>query len=151
MVIVAGGNVFDRVLPVIGLDPADPKWQVASIEVDSIPGIEFDAILRGWIAERTVKEVVEALNHAKVACSPIMTSRDMAEDPHYQARGVHTEWEDEQVGRVKGIDVLPTFSLTPGKIWRGSVPVGHDNELVYGKLAGLSPADIAALREKGIV
>ena len=151
VVLAAIGAVFDRVLPVIGVDPADPKWQVARIEVDSVPGIEFDAILRGWIAERTVKEVVEAFNDAKVACCPIMTSRDMAEDPHYQARGVHMEWEDEQVGKVKGIAPLPKLSLTPGKIWRGSVPVGHDNELVYGKLAGLSAAQIAALREKGVV
>jgi len=151
VVLAAVGGVFDRVLPVIGLDPADPKWQVARIEIESVPGIEFDATLRGWIAERTVKDVVAAFNEAKVACCPIMTSRDMAEDPHYQARDVHIEWQDEQVGRVKGVGVLPKFSLTPGKIWRGAVPVGHDNDLVYGKLAGLSAAEIAALRDKGIV
>jgi crotonobetainyl-CoA:carnitine CoA-transferase CaiB-like acyl-CoA transferase len=116
-----------------------------------VPGIEFDATLRGWISERTVNEVVEAFNRAKVACCPIMTSRDMAEDPHYQARGVHSEWEDAQVGRVKGIGALPKFSLTPGKIWRGSVPVGYDNDLVYGQLLGLSAAEIAALRGKGIL
>jgi crotonobetainyl-CoA:carnitine CoA-transferase CaiB-like acyl-CoA transferase len=149
VVVVAAGGVFERLLSVIGLDPTDPKWKTAFGDIESIPGIEFDAILRGWIAERTVKEIVETLNRAKVACCPIMTSRDMAEDPHYQAREVHMEWEDEQVGRVKGIAPLPKFSLTPGKIWRGSVPVGHDNELVFGKIAGLSPAEIAALGEKG--
>jgi formyl-CoA transferase len=91
------------------------------------------------------------MNRAQVACCPIMTARDMAEDAHYRARGVHAEWEDEQVGRVKGIGVLPHFSVTPGKIWRGSVPVGHDNELVFGKLVGLGPEEVAALRAKGIV
>ena len=50
-----------------------------------------------------------------------MTSKDIAEDPHYRARGMHVEWEDEQVGKVKGIGVAPKFSLTPGKIVRGSV------------------------------
>jgi crotonobetainyl-CoA:carnitine CoA-transferase CaiB-like acyl-CoA transferase len=98
-----------------------------------------------------VKEVEKAFNDAKVACCPIMTSRDMAEDPHYRARGVHIEWEDSQVGTVKGIGPVPKFSLTPGRIWRGSVPVGHDNEIVYGKVAGLSSAEIAVLRENGIV
>lgn len=151
VVLAAIGSVFDRVLPVIGLDPSDPKWAEACTEIDSMPGIEFDALLRGWIAERTVAEVVSAFNDAQVACCPIMTSRDMAEDPHYGARSVHIEWEDGQLGPVKGIAPLPPFSLTPGKIWRGSVPVGHDNELVYGTLLGLSPQAIAALREKGVI
>ncbi|MGD9765016.1 MAG: CaiB/BaiF CoA transferase family protein [Candidatus Binatia bacterium] len=150
VVLGAVGAVFDRVLPVIGLDPADPKWAQARTELDSIAGIEFDAVLRGWIAEHTVAEVVAAFNRVQVACCPIMSSRDMAEDPHYRARRVHTEWDDEQVGSVRGIAPLPHFSLTPGKIWRGSVPVGHDNELVYGKLLGRSAEEIAALREKGV-
>jgi crotonobetainyl-CoA:carnitine CoA-transferase CaiB-like acyl-CoA transferase len=151
VVLAAVGTVFDRVLPAIGLDASDPKWKEAHTDLESIAGIEFDALLRGWIAERTVAEVVEIMNRAQVACCPIMTAHDMAEDRHYRARGVHVEWEDEQVGPVKGIGVLPRFSATPGKIWRGSVPVGHDNELVFGTLAGLSATDVAALRSRGIV
>ncbi len=151
VVLGALGHVFDRVLPVIGLDPAEPKWAEARTALDSVPGIEFDALLRGWIAERNVAEVVEAFNGAQVACCPIMSSRDMAEDPHYRARGVHIEWEDAQVGPVKGIAPLPPFSLTPGKIWRGSVPVGYDNDLVYGTLLGRSAPAIAALRAKGVI
>ena len=146
-----GSAVFSRVCPVLGLDPHEEKWKIACTEVNSIEGIEFDAILRGWVAERTVAEVVETLNAAQVACCPIMNSKDMAEDPHYQARGVHIEWEDGQVGKVKGTGVTPHFSLTPGKIWRGSVPVGHDNEAVYTRFAGLSREEVARLKEKGVI
>jgi crotonobetainyl-CoA:carnitine CoA-transferase CaiB-like acyl-CoA transferase len=146
-----GYSVFARVCPVLGLDPEEEKWKIACTDVNSVEGIEFDAILRGWVAERTVKEVVEQMNAAQVACCPIMNSKDMAEDPHYQARGVHIEWEDGQVGRVKGTGVFPVFSRTPGKIWRGSVPVGYDNEKVYTHFAGLSASDIATLKEKGVI
>lgn len=146
-----GFSVFSRICPVLGLDPHEEKWKTACTEVNSIAGIEFDAILRGWVAERTVTEVVEILNAAQVACCPIMNSKAMAEDPHYQARGVHSEWEDGQVGTVKGTGVTPLFSLTPGKIWRGSVPVGHDNETVYAHCAGLSREEIARLKEKGVI
>lgn len=146
-----GFSVFSRICPVLGLDPNEEKWKTACTEVNSIAGIEFDAILRGWVAERTVTEVVEILNAAQVACCPIMNSKAMAEDPHYQARGVHSEWEDGQVGTVKGTGVTPLFSLTPGKIWRGSVPVGHDNETVYAHCAGLSREEIARLKEKGVI
>jgi len=146
-----GYSVFSRVCPVLGLDPDEEKWKIACTEVNSSEGIEFDALLRGWVAERTVEEVVEALNAAQVACSPIMNSKDMAEDPHYKTRGVHTEWEDVQVGKVKGTGVTPLFSQTPGKIWRGSVPVGYDNEAVYTHFAGLSREAVAQLKEKGVI
>jgi crotonobetainyl-CoA:carnitine CoA-transferase CaiB-like acyl-CoA transferase len=146
-----GFAVFSRLLPVLGLDSNDPKWKTACTEVNSIEGIEFDAILRGWIAERTVAEVVETLNAAQVACCPIMNSKDMANDPHYKVRKVHIEWEDGQVGPVKGTGVTPPFSLTPGKIWRGSVSVGHDNEAVYTRFAGLTREDLARLKEKGVI
>lgn len=146
-----GYAVFSRVCPVLGLDASEEKWKSACTEVNSIEGIEFDAILRGWVAERTVAEVVETLNAAQVACCPIMNSKDMAEDLHYQARDVHIEWEDGQVGKVKGTGVTPRFALTPGKIWRGSVPVGYDNEAVYTRFAGLSREDVAQLKEKGVI
>jgi len=146
-----GQPIFERAARVIGIDPTEEKWRNAHTEVNSLEGLEFDALLRGWVAERTVKEVVAAFNAANVACCPVMSSRDAAEDPHYQARQVHIEWEDVQVGKVKGTGVVPKFSLTPGKIWRGSVPVGYDNETVYGQLLGLSQEELETLRNKGVI
>ena len=81
-----------------------------------------------------------------------MTPKDMAEDPHYEARNVHVEWEDVSLAKtVKGTGIIPKFSETPGEIWRGSVPVAYDNELVYGRCLGLSPADLAQLKEEGVI
>src|SRR5271155_316879 len=151
VVMGAIGDVYGRLLRVTGLDPADPKWETARTQLESIEGIEFDAILRGWISERTVKEVVAAMADGNVPCSPIMTSKDIAEDPQYRARGMHVEWEDGQVGKVKGIGVAPKFSLTPGKIVRGSVPVGHDNDRVYRELLGVSADDLDSLRRDKVI
>ena len=119
--------------------------------LESIEGIEFDAILGGWINERSVADVVRIMNEAQVPCSPIMSSKDIAEDPHYDARAMHLEWEDEQVGRVKGIGIAPKFSLTPGKIFRGSVGIGHDNRCVYGGVLGLTDAEIESLTSEKII
>ena len=33
------------------------------------------------------------------AFSPVMSDKDMGEDPHHQARNVHIEWEDERLGK----------------------------------------------------
>ena len=152
VVIATVGSVFDRVCRVIGLDPDEDDWRTAHTELDSIKGIEFNAILRGWIEDRTVKEVVDAMNAAQVGCTAIMTPKDMAEDPHYEMRGVHIEWDDVNVGRkVKGVGITPKMSLTPGQIWRGSVPMGYDNDKVLGDLLGLDSAEIDSLREQGII
>ena len=64
---------------------------------------------------------------------------------------MHVEWTDEQAGKVKGVGVVPKFSETPGKIFRGSVGVGHDNERVYGGLLGLEPAEIEGLKRDKII
>ncbi len=151
VVLGALSEVYDRCCRAIGLDPAEPKWQKARTELESIEGIEFDAILRGFIGERTVAEAVQIMNEAKVPCSPIMTSKDMAENPQYIARRTHIEWEDEQVGKVKGIGVVPTFSRTPGKIFRGSVRMSYDNERVYRDLLGLSAAEMENLKRDRII
>ncbi len=152
VVVAALGAVFDRLCTVLGLDTTGGYWQAARNDVGSIAGIEFDAILRGWLEERTVTEVVAELNAAQVGCSEVMTPSAIAENPHYKAREIHTEWEDLQLGRkIKGIGVIPKFSETPGKIWRGSVPLGHDNNLVYQHHLGMSDADLDRLREQGII
>jgi crotonobetainyl-CoA:carnitine CoA-transferase CaiB-like acyl-CoA transferase len=152
VVIGAVAHVFIRLCQVIGLDGEDPKWQSARVNLESIEGIEFDAILRGWVSERTIDQVVEAMNQHQVACSRIMSSELIAADEQYQARGMQIEWRDEQLGRnVKGMGIAPKFSRTPGKVWRGSVKVGHDNELVYGKLLGLKPGELEQLRGRGAI
>ena len=43
------------------------------------------------------------------------------------------------------------FSLTPGKIVRGSVPIGHDNDRVYRDMLGVSADDLESLRRDKII
>jgi len=127
-------TIFEKTCVVLGLDPKDPYWSSARTSINEVQGIEFDALLRGWCEERTMAEAIEQLNAAGVACSPILNAQTSAEDPHYQARAVHIEWDDEVVGRVKGTGVTPRFSATPGKIWRGTTHPGADNDRIFGEL-----------------
>jgi crotonobetainyl-CoA:carnitine CoA-transferase CaiB-like acyl-CoA transferase len=149
VVLGAYGPIFDRVCMVIGADPA--LCASAATSVSSPEGVAFDAQLREWIAVRPVAAVVGAFNRAKVPCCQVMTSADMATDPHYLAREVHVEWEDLQAGPVRGTRATPTFSETPGQVWRGSVPVGNDNELIYRDLLGVPEGELAVLRERRVI
>lgn len=145
VVIAAVGSLFEKVCRVLGLDHTDDYWAKARLEVNEVHGLEFDAILRGWVEERTKQEVVEAMNAAGVACCPIVTSRDAANDPHYQAREVHVEWDDEQVGRLKGVGFVPKFSKTPQRIWRGSAALGADNGRIFGEVLGYTSEQLQRL------
>ena len=150
--LAALGTVFDRVCSVLNLSATDEWLNQARTDLESIPAIEFDSILRGWVEERTVKEIVEIMNAAQVGCSAVMTPKDTAEDPHYQAREIHIEWDDLQLNRkVKGIGIVPKFSETPGKVWRGSAPLGHDNDLVYKHYLGLDDTELNQLRGQGTI
>lgn len=152
VIAAVGPAVYARVCRVLGLDPDEEKWIVARREVNSPEGIEFDAILRGWVLDRTVDEVVKIFSDALVGCSKIMDAGEMAANPHYRARQVHVEWDDQQLGRpVKGVGIVPKFSETPGKIWRGSVPVGYDNDLVYGDMLGIEAQTLKDLAARGVI
>ena len=149
VVLGAVGAVFDRACRVVGLDPK--TCAAARTDVSCAAGLEFDAHLRSWIAARSVDEVVRAFNAAQVACCPVMSAEDMAKDPHFEAREAHIEWEDLQVGHVKGTGLAPKFSRTPGKIWRGSVPPGYDNDVVYRELLGLTTQELEDLKRRQVV
>ena len=151
VVLGALGEVYERMLRVIGLDPADPKWETARMQIESIEGIEFDAILRGWISERTVKEVVAAMTDGNVPCSPIMSSKDIAENPQYRRARCMSNGKTSRSARSRASASRRSFQLTPGKIVRGSVPVGHDNERVYRELLGVSADELESLRRDKVI
>jgi crotonobetainyl-CoA:carnitine CoA-transferase CaiB-like acyl-CoA transferase len=144
-------NIFAKACRVIGIDAHDPHWADAGRAVNDPSGIEFDAVLRGWCIERPMTEVVDLMNEAGVPCSPIVSAKDAAEDPHYQARGVHVQWEDEQVGRLRGTGTAPRFSKTPTKIWRGTTAPGADNRKIFCELLGYREQHLAALTEMGVI
>jgi L-carnitine CoA-transferase len=142
---------YARLCRMLGLDPTQKKWQHAAWNVESPEGREFDAIFRAWVAERTAEQVLSELGAIEVPCSRIMSSQECAENPQYQARGMHIEWEDGQVGKVKGTGMAPKFSATPGKVWRGSVSLGHDNRLIYAELLSLDDAELQDLARAGVI
>lgn len=145
------GEPYDNLLRAVGLDPDDDRWQRARTAVESPDGLEFDRRLREWIATLEVSQAVKRLNQMKVACAPVLDARGMAEHPQYRARGVHIEWEDLVAGRLRGIGTVPRFSLTPGRIFRGSVPIGYDNQRVYRDLLGLAEAEIERLARDHVI
>ncbi|HXR35447.1 MAG TPA: CoA transferase [Candidatus Binataceae bacterium] len=151
VMIAALREQYGRLCKLLGLDPKQEKWQHAAWHVNSPEGLEFDAIFRAWVAQRSAEEVLRELGEIGVPCARIMTSAECAANPHFQAREMHIEWEDGQAGRVKGIGMVPKLSATPGQVWRGAVALGHDNRLIYGEVLGLDDSELEDLRRTGVI
>jgi crotonobetainyl-CoA:carnitine CoA-transferase CaiB-like acyl-CoA transferase len=74
----------------------------------------------------------------------------MLQDPHFQARGLFEEATVD--GKPLKVPALvPHLSATPGRTdWPGPA-VGAHNQAVYGGLLGLSDAELASLRQEGVI
>lgn len=126
------------------------RWEITAI-LQAAGVAAMPTLNRAWVADHTSAEVLAVMRDLSIPCAKVMNSKDMAENPHYKARGLHIEWHDEQAGKVRGTGIVPTFSGTPGKVWRGSPMMGQDNQLVYRELLGLSAEEITNLQSEGIV
>jgi crotonobetainyl-CoA:carnitine CoA-transferase CaiB-like acyl-CoA transferase len=90
---------------------------------------EVDALVTDWIASRSYDDVMAAFAEAQAAIAPVMTMADIAEDPHYAARGAVTE-----VDGVPMQGLVARLSATPGRIrWAGR-PLGADTDEVLAEL-----------------
>lgn len=114
---------------------------------------ELDKLIGDWAAEREPQDIIATLSEAGVISGPINTVAEVVHDPQLQARNMIADHWDERVQRnVKGPGVVPVLSDTPGTIRNGgSARPGQDNDEVYGRLLGLDAAQLAALREEGVL
>ena len=94
--------------------------------------------------------MLAALHDAQVPAGRIYTAKDIAEDPHYRARGMI-----QSVATVDGLTVdvpgiVPKLSATPGAIRRRAPALGEDTDAVLREI-GVSPEQVAALRARGVI
>jgi len=150
LMIVAMFAQFDRLCELMEQDPE--QWRPVHLgDMNSPRALEFDGMLRKWASQYAVEDLVRLLIDNGVPCAKVVSSKDVAEHPHFKARGVHMEWEDGMSGKVKGIGIVPKLSDTPGKIWRGAPKLGQDNALVYGKLLGLETSELEQLQREEVI
>jgi formyl-CoA transferase len=136
-VLVAGNgdSIFKRLMATIGRrDLADdPQLAGNAGRVQRVA--EIDAAIGAWTVSRPVVEVLAALNAAQVPAGRIYTARDIAEDPHYRARGML-----QRITAADGLElevpgIVPKLSLTPGAITQRAPTLGEHTEAVLAALA----------------
>ena len=112
--------------------------------------LELDRIIEAWTRERDRDWMVEELCAAGVTAAPSRDARDLWADRHLRARGAYETVLHPEMGERE-------FVAPPWKISDCDVPaeyaplLGEHNEYVFRDLLGLGDAELADLREKGVV
>ena len=150
--IAAGGDgVFQRLAAAIDQPElaADPRYATSRERIARADDLE--ALLADWIAGRDFADVERRLVAGNVPFGGIYTAADIATDPHYAARDNVAHVPDAELGDVVMPAVVPRLEGTPGRIAFAGEDLGQHNAEIYGGLLGKSDADLAALREAGVI
>jgi formyl-CoA transferase len=109
-----------------------------------------NALLGGWLAERTRVEVVEILSRAGLGVAPVNTYGQVARDPHVIERDMlqPTPLEDGSTVPITG--PAAKFSRTPTRVRTGAPGLGQHNKEILAEL-GFDEAARRNLEDSGIV
>jgi formyl-CoA transferase len=108
---------------------------------------EIDDIVGAWTLTRTKDEVLKLLNEAHVPCAPVKTAREVAYDPHLEARGFWVDIDHPRRGRTR-VPISP-IRLHPGgksEVRKPAPTLGQHTDAVLSELLGLAAGDLARLR-----
>jgi len=140
----------ERLFRVIGRDDLnqDPRFKSNTERVKRRQ--EVDAIVGGFIKQRSLAEAIEFFEKAEVTAAPVYDIGQFLEDPHVQERGIVVETPDEDMGAVPMHAIVPRLSGTPGRLRSPAPKVGQHNREIFSRI-GYSDERIAALAQKGVI
>uniref|UniRef100_UPI00311F031A CoA transferase n=1 Tax=Thauera sp. SDU_THAU2 TaxID=3136633 RepID=UPI00311F031A len=132
VVLVAGNGdgIFKRLMQAIGRedlasDPglADNAGRVARVA-------QLDEAIGGWTASRTVAQVLQRLDEARVPAGRVYTAKDIVEDPHYRARDMLLRQVTQDGHELEVPGVVPKLLGTPGSVRSAAPKLGQDTDAV---------------------
>ncbi|MEV4622554.1 CoA transferase [Asanoa sp. NPDC049573] len=110
----------------------------------------LDGYVGDWIGARTRDEVLRAFAEAGAAVGPVYKPSELLDDPQVRALELVTTVDDPELGEMRMQNLLWRMSRTPGRIRFTGRPLGADTDAVLGDELGLSPEELADLRERGV-
>ncbi len=151
-IILAVGNdpTFERFCKAFGQEHllADPRFATNPKRVENRALVT--ETLTPVMRAKTTAEWIVALEEQKIGCGPINTLAEVFADPHVQAREMVVAMPHASGATVKVIANPVKLSATPPD-YRAPPPVlGQHTEEVLQGLLGMTEAEVAALREKGV-
>ena len=150
-VLVAGNgdSIFKRLMTVIGRDDLgnDPQLENNDGRVKRVA--ELDQAIGEWAKTVSTDKALEILDSVAVPVGRIYTVADIANDPHYKARGNIQTIQMQDGSKLNVPGVIPKLSRTPGSIKTLAPDIGENTDEILQSI-GLSDSQVASLKERGI-
>ena len=141
--VVIGGNgdsIFKRLMSAIDREDLGQDPTLAGNAGRAARADELDAAITTWTVQRPVAEVLATLQAARVPVGRIYTARDIAEDPHYRARGMIQALTTAAGLQLEVPGIVPKLSDTPGAIRHPAPRLGEHNETLLAAHRPPGPA-----------
>jgi len=152
-ILIAGNGdaIFQRLMDCIGRPDLACDPALAHNDGRVARAAEIDAAIADWTrAHPDVNAMLAKLREASVPSGLIHSIRDIAADPHYRARNAIATVRAASGIEVEMPAVFPQLSANPGAIRQRAPTLGEHTDAVLLQ-AGLTPAQIAALRAQGVL
>lgn len=142
---IAQAAVWPAICKVIGREAwiTDPDFATPRARLPRL--MQVFATIEEWTKEHTKFEVMDILNQYDIPCGPILSMKEIAEEPSLRATGTIVEVDHPERGAYLTVGNPIKLSDSPTEVRRSPL-LGEHTEEVLGQL-GYSSEQIAALRE----
>jgi CoA:oxalate CoA-transferase len=103
-----------------------------------------------WCEQHTMDEICETLTALGIPTAPVLSTPQVAKNPHLWEREMLVKIEDALSGEIYVPGLTIKFSKTPGKLGPVPMPGQHTDEIL-GRLAGYDAARIERLRAERVI
>ncbi|NCZ78605.1 MAG: CoA transferase, partial [Burkholderiaceae bacterium] len=145
-----GDSLFKRLMDLMGRDDLGNDPELARNDGRAKRANMIDEAIGQWTSQRTLEEILTALQSISVPAGRIYSAKDIAEDPHYRARGVIETIESAEGLKVEMPGIIPKLSQNPGEIRHRAPTLGEHTESIL-KEHGFTVEQIRTLKDAGVL
>jgi crotonobetainyl-CoA:carnitine CoA-transferase CaiB-like acyl-CoA transferase len=148
----ASNKLFRKLCRAIGRPELADDERFRSHRGRSANRTEINGIVAEWVRSRSCDEVLAALgpSGAEIPCARVSSPEELVEDPQLLARGMIERHAQPDLGEIVFHGSPLRFAGAEPRARALAPALAADNEDVYGEI-GLTPADLAGLRERGVI
>jgi formyl-CoA transferase len=145
-----GDSLFKRLMDLMGRDDLGNDPELARNDGRAKRANMIDEAIGQWTSQRTLEEILTALQSISVPAGRIYSAKDIAEDPHYRARGVIETIESAEGLKVEMPGIIPKLSQNPGQIRHRAPTLGEHTESILVQ-HGFTAEQIQTLKDAGVL
>ena len=125
----------------------DPEWATPTARLPKLD--QCFALIEEWTQTKTKFEVMEALNPLNVPCGPILSMKELAEEPSLRETGTIVEVDHPERGKHLTVGNPIKLSDSPSEVLRSPLLGEHTDEIL-GEI-GMGRDEVEAAKAEGAV